>query len=109
VLWVLAFIIAEAIPFFSDLLSLMSSLFDCWFGFVFWGVAYLQLRREEMGPGWWKHLSLWGYAKLALNLLIIGLGFYILGPGVYATVQSIIDSYESGQFGSAFTCESNGL
>lgn len=30
--WVLAFIIAEVIPFFSDLLSLMSSLFDSFFG-----------------------------------------------------------------------------
>lgn len=30
--WVLAFIIAEIIPFFSDMLSLMSSLFDGWFG-----------------------------------------------------------------------------
>ena len=40
--WILAFIIAEVIPFFSDLLSLMSSLFDSFFGFIFWGVAYLR-------------------------------------------------------------------
>jgi ABC-type lipoprotein release transport system permease subunit len=30
--WAAAFIIAEVIPFFSDMLSLMSSLFDGWFG-----------------------------------------------------------------------------
>lgn len=30
--WVFAFLIAEVIPFFSDLLSLMSSLFDSFFG-----------------------------------------------------------------------------
>jgi hypothetical protein len=30
--WTAAFIIAEVIPFFSDMLSLMSSLFDGWFG-----------------------------------------------------------------------------
>lgn len=30
--WTAAFIIAEIIPFFSDMLSLMSSLFDGWFG-----------------------------------------------------------------------------
>lgn len=35
VLWIFAFIIAEVIPFFSDLLSLMSSLFDSFFGYVF--------------------------------------------------------------------------
>lgn len=108
-LWILAFIIAEAIPFFSDLLSLMSSLFDCWFGYVFWGVAYLQMRQEDFGPGWWKRLSPWGYFMLAINLVIIALGFYILGPGVYSTVQAIINDYESGLFGSAFTCASNAL
>ena len=31
--------IAEVIPFFSDLLSLMSSLLDSFFGFVFCGMA----------------------------------------------------------------------
>ncbi|KAI3605838.1 neutral amino acid [Moniliophthora roreri] len=30
--WIVAFVIAEVIPFFSDMLSLMSSLFDGWFG-----------------------------------------------------------------------------
>jgi hypothetical protein len=30
--WVIAFIIGESIPFFNDLLSLISSLFDSWFG-----------------------------------------------------------------------------
>jgi hypothetical protein len=33
--WVAAFIIAEVIPFFSDMLSLMCSLFDGWFGYVY--------------------------------------------------------------------------
>jgi hypothetical protein len=32
--WTAAFVIAEVIPFFSDMLSLMSSLFDGWFGCV---------------------------------------------------------------------------
>lgn len=30
--WIISFIIGEAVPFFSDLLSLISSLFDSWFG-----------------------------------------------------------------------------
>jgi hypothetical protein len=109
VTWVAAFVIAEVIPFFSDLLSLMSSLFDCWFGFVFWGVAYLQLRQEELGPGWWKRLTAWGYVKLVLNLLIIVIGLYILGPGVYAAVESIVLSYQDGPVGGVFSCATNGL
>ena len=34
VLWILAYIIGQAVPFFGDLLSLISSLFDSWYGFV---------------------------------------------------------------------------
>jgi hypothetical protein len=37
--WILAFVIAEVIPFFSDMLSLMSSLFDGWFGYVDLGLV----------------------------------------------------------------------
>ncbi|EDK40537.1 hypothetical protein PGUG_04635 [Meyerozyma guilliermondii ATCC 6260] len=117
-LWVLAFIIAEVIPFFSDLLSLMSSLFDCWFGFVFWGVAYFKLKRLHyrrqgepnvtMGQIF-KRATLVGKVEYVINLALVAIGFYILGPGLYATVQSIIWSYQAGAYGKAFTCVSNGL
>ena len=108
-LWAIAFVIAESIPFFSDLLSLMSSLFDCWFGYVFWGVAYLQLRQQEFGQGWWKSLNAWGYVKLAINIGMIVIGLYILGPGTYATVESIIQSFQQGLVKGVFRCASNGI
>ncbi|CAI4213900.1 unnamed protein product [Parascedosporium putredinis] len=53
VTWILAFIISEVIPFFADLLSLMSSLFDSFFGFIFWGVAYIRMRRATYGAKFW--------------------------------------------------------
>uniref|UniRef100_A0A060TBQ7 ARAD1D29084p n=1 Tax=Blastobotrys adeninivorans TaxID=409370 RepID=A0A060TBQ7_BLAAD len=107
--WVIAFIIAEVIPFFSDLLSLLSSLFDCWFGFVFWGMAWFYLRREELGPNWFRKLTWFGYVKMAINIFLIGMGLYILGPGTYATVQSIINSFKAGTVSGVFKCASNGL
>lgn len=64
--WILAFIIAEVIPFFSDLLSLMSSLFDSFFGFIFWGVAYLRMRRADHGPNFWKVRGIRG--PLSINI-----------------------------------------
>ncbi|KAG7902770.1 hypothetical protein KL907_003903 [Ogataea polymorpha] len=99
--WVVAFVIAEVIPFFSDLLSLMSSLFDCWFGFVYWGLAYFHVRDVRGG--------LWDKVQVVLNVGLIVLGFYILGPGVYAVVQSIINSYRAGEVGGVFGCADNGL
>ncbi|KAI3405209.1 hypothetical protein KGF56_001986 [Candida oxycetoniae] len=118
VLWVIAFVIAEVIPFFSDLLSLMSSLFDCFFGFIFWALAYFKLRKlyyyklEGVNVGLlslFKKSNLFQKGEFLLNVLIFGLGFYILGPGLYATIQSIIWSYQADAYGKPFSCKSNAL
>ncbi|KAA8652042.1 Aminomethyltransferase, mitochondrial [Aspergillus tanneri] len=109
VLWVLAFIISEVIPFFSDLLSIMSSLFDSFFGFIFWGVAYLRMRREDYGPGFYKNRGFRGWAGFLLNITLIGIGLFFLGPGTYASIDSVILNYRAGTVGSPFSCASNGL
>ncbi|RPD53679.1 hypothetical protein L226DRAFT_480597 [Lentinus tigrinus ALCF2SS1-7] len=99
--WVLAFIIAEVIPFFSDMLSLMSSLFDGWFGFIFWGMAYLTLY-----PGASRWAGQWRTAETLLNYGLIVFGFYVLVAGTYTSVKSIVIDY-TGQ--KVFTCVSNGV
>jgi hypothetical protein len=109
VLWAFAFIIAEVIPFFSDLLSLMSSLFDSFFGFIFWGVAYLRMRRADDGPQFYKARGFRSWFGAIFNVFLIFVGFLFLGPGTYASVDSIIQGYQLGSFGGAFSCQSNGL
>lgn len=102
--WIIAFVIAEIIPFFSDMLSLMSSLFDGWFGFIFWGMAYLSLHKgaaKWAGP--WKSL------ETLFNYFLIILGLYILIAGTYTSIQSIVDSYKQSLFGSPFSCASNAI
>ena len=88
-LWVLAFIIAEVIPFFADLLSLMSSLFDSFFGFIFWGVAYLRMRAADYGPYFWKVRGIKGMLGAAFNIILIGIGLLFLSGGTY--VSSILN------------------
>jgi hypothetical protein len=107
--WVLAFIIAEVIPFFADLLALMSSLFDSFFGWIYWGIAYMRMRKADYGPGYWKTRGFRGYFGFFLNIFIIGFGFFTLVAGTYASVQEIIDGYAANGFGGPFTCDSNGL
>ncbi|KAB5576098.1 amino-acid permease [Coniochaeta sp. 2T2.1] len=107
--WILAFIIAEVIPFFSSLLSLMSSLFDSFFGFIFWGVAYFRMRKVDGGLTLLKEHSVVGYLMAALNIAIILTGLFFLTAGTYVSVQSIIDEFEAGTVGSVFGCASNGL
>ncbi|KAF3771166.1 hypothetical protein M406DRAFT_286042 [Cryphonectria parasitica EP155] len=106
--WVVAFIISQVIPFFSDLLSLMSALFDSFFGFIFWGVAYFRMRNADGGWTFIKSQGFWGYAEAALNVLIIIIGIFFVGPGTYASVESIIIDFDPSS-GSVFTCATNGL
>jgi len=109
VTWVFAFIIAEVIPFFSDLLSLMSSLFDSFFGFIFWGVAYLRMRRVDYGPKFWSTRGFKGWCGTIVNIILVCIGLFFLSGGTYASVQSIINGYEGDTFGGPFTCAYNGL
>ncbi|RDB21777.1 N amino acid transport system protein [Hypsizygus marmoreus] len=102
--WIVAFIIAQVIPFFSDMLSLMCSLFDGWFGFIFWAMAYLSLH-----PGQEKWAGPLRSFETLLNYLFILLGAYITVAGTYTSVQSIIDSYAADLVGSLFSCASNAI
>ncbi|KAK6380678.1 uncharacterized protein PV06_09840 [Exophiala oligosperma] len=106
--WILAFIIAEVIPFFADLLSLMSSLFDSFFGWIFWGVAYIRMRYADLGPGFYRKRGIRGWVGFLMNVFIIIVGFYFLGAGTYTSVESIILDYEAGNVKGVFTCANNG-
>ena len=83
--WIIAFIIAEVIPFFSDLLSLMSSLFDSFFGFIFWGTAYMRMRRADYGPGWISKRGIRGLSGFILNVILICIGLFMLSGGTYVS------------------------
>ncbi|KAJ7222941.1 transmembrane amino acid transporter protein-domain-containing protein [Mycena rebaudengoi] len=101
VTWVFAFLIAEVIPFFSDMLSLMSSLFGA---FIYWGMAYLLLH-----PGQTRWAGPLRSFETLVNYFLIALGFFMLVAGTYTSIQSIIDSYAAAAVGSVFTCASNAL
>ncbi|KAK7951826.1 Transmembrane amino acid transporter [Apiospora aurea] len=107
--WILAFIIANVIPFFSSLLSLMSSLFDSFFGFIFWGVAYFRMRKADGSVALLKDRSIRGWLEGILNIIIILTGLFFLTAGTYASVEGIIEEFEAGTVGSIFQCASNGI
>lgn len=106
--WIASFIIAEVIPFFSSLLSVMSSLFNCWFGFIFWGLAYFRMRNADLKIGKTRQPII-DKLLVVLNAIIILTGFLYLTLGTYVSVQGIIDQYEAGNVGGVFSCKSNGL
>ncbi|PYH98427.1 amino acid transporter [Aspergillus ellipticus CBS 707.79] len=93
-----AFVIAEVIPFFSDLLSISSSLFISGFTFYFPALMWFLLIRE----GSWtspKNLALG-----ALNLMCLIIGLITLGAGTYASVDDIVINYREGTVRGVFSC-----
>lgn len=99
---VVAFIIAEAVPFFNTLLGLISSLFISGFTFYFPSLFWFMLIKEGKWNASWHNIGL----SIA-NVLIGIIGLAILGLGTWASVQDIVDSYAEGSISGSFTCDSS--
>ncbi|KAK4226698.1 amino-acid permease [Podospora fimiseda] len=98
VLTVFAWVIAGAVPFFSDLLAIVSALFISGFSFYFPAIMWFQFIKE--GP--WntkKNLALG-----ALNILCFLIGIVILGAGTYAAIEDIKIRYKNGTVNKPFSC-----
>lgn len=92
---IVAWVIAEAIPFFNDLLSLSSALFITGFTFYFPALMWFMLIRE--GPWYARHNLL----KSVVNAFVFVIGVAILIGGTYSSISDIV----SGSF-AAFTLTS---
>lgn len=86
----------------------MSSLFDSWFGFIFWGVAYFRMREADKKAGR-KHNAIADWTAMIINAVLIVVGILFLTVGTYASVQGIIDQFEAGTVRGVFSCASNGI
>ena len=87
---------------FNDLISLISSLFDSWFGYIFWFAAFFKINRHNSLRGW-------GILEAPLNVIMLIVGLLILGLGSYTSVESIIQSYHSGNAKTPFSCTNSKL
>lgn len=84
VMTIIAWIIAEAIPFFSDLLSISSSLFISGFTFYFPALMWFKLIKE----GKWYEKKNW--LKTGANAIIFVIGLMVLVGGTYASIADIV-------------------
>jgi hypothetical protein len=95
--WGLTFIFAEVMPSMGDFLSLLSSAFDSFFGFIYFAIAYYWLYRGSFFAGLGRSVM------TVIHILTMAVGLFILGPGLYAAVKAIIADY-SGTVATAFSC-----
>ncbi|KAK2754212.1 hypothetical protein FQN54_007091 [Arachnomyces sp. PD_36] len=98
VMTIIAFFIAEIIPFFSDLLSISSALFISGFTFYFPAIMWFKLIREG------KWTTPHNMALGALNGLTLLIGLVILVAGTYSSIDDILINYREGTVKGVFTC-----
>ncbi|KAI1659213.1 transmembrane amino acid transporter protein-domain-containing protein [Daldinia decipiens] len=94
----IAWVIAEAIPFFSDLLAISSALFISGFTFYFPAVFWFMLIKQGK---WYAKENI---LKSILNGLVFIIGMIVLVGGTYASIVDIIDGYSKGKVRGAFSC-----
>ncbi|KAK5159266.1 hypothetical protein LTS14_002408 [Recurvomyces mirabilis] len=97
-LWVIAWVIAESIPVFNDLNSLITALFASWFTYGLSGIFWLYMNYGQ----WFRNSrKIW---LTVLNFLILIMGAVICGIGLYASGKAIHDDAGSG---SSWSCADN--
>jgi amino acid permease len=68
--WLAAWIIAEAVPVFNDLLGLTSALFASWFTFGLSGMFWMKMNLTR-GPRWWQVMPRNGWHGGKTLLLLV--------------------------------------
>lgn len=96
--WVIAWVIAESIPVFSDLLGFVSALFASWFSYGLPGICWFYLNWHSGWFGSGKKIML-----SMVNFTLVILGCVICGVGLYASGYSMAQDSS----GSAWSCADN--
>ncbi|TIA72508.1 hypothetical protein E3P92_02188 [Wallemia ichthyophaga] len=101
--WIFGWVIANLIPFFSEMLSIISSIFSVWFALGLPGVCILHLYRTSE-PSWKHVFTLKRAPFIALACLCIAFSAVITPLGIYSAVENIKAGYENGTFDHPFSC-----
>ncbi|OJJ32733.1 hypothetical protein ASPWEDRAFT_115016 [Aspergillus wentii DTO 134E9] len=82
--WIIAWVIAEAIPVFNNLLSLVSALFASWFSFGFGGIFWLYLNKGNYFSSTRKTcLTIVNVGVLGVGITICALGLWVSGLAIH--------------------------
>lgn len=105
VFWTMAFILANAIPLFSSILSVSSALFVAWFTFGISGVMWLYLNWEVQFSSWRKILL------AILNWTILLLTLFMNGAGLWAAIDQLTAAFNdpASPVDGPFTCADNSV
>lgn len=97
-LWLVAWVIAESIPVFNDMLGIISALFASHFTYSMSAVFWLFMNYGQYGANWKK------MALTAVNILILGVGWAVCVLGLWTSGVAI---QQGASRGGVWTCKSN--
>lgn len=102
--WILAFVLASAIPIFDSILSISSATFIAWFTFGISGVFWYHRNWQDKFKG--RNIIL-----AVINALIIMQALFMNGAGLWASITRLIDTFnsQSNAVNGAFTCANNAI
>jgi hypothetical protein len=103
--WILVFILANAIPSFSNIIGVASALLVGWFSFGIPGIFWLHLNWKEQFNGF-RNICL---AILSYFLIVIAL--FLNSAGLWASITNLIALFNNPTSGvkGPFTCADNSL
>lgn len=96
-IWVVAFVIAESIPVFNNLLGLVCALFVSWFSYGFPGILWLYMHHGA----WFRDGRRTGLFAMNATLVVIGLVLCALG------LWSFGEAFAQGGQVEPWSCKSN--
>lgn len=96
-----AFVLAVGVPIFNYLIGIAASLFAAWYTYgiagMFW--AYDAYHYQGGSQAFKKQKTM-----TALSILTVIAGAFICVAGLYVTIVSIVEAYQSGAVPPPFTC-----
>jgi amino acid permease len=104
--WIVAFILANAIPVFNSIISVSSALFVSWFTFGISAVMWLYMNWRMQFTGGWRKTSL-----AVANWLILALTLFFNSAGMYGAVSELMAIFadRANNVDGPFTCGDNSL
>jgi hypothetical protein len=96
----LSFLVAEAIPVFGDLLSLIGAALATPLCMTIQGIMFIWLERGQKRTAWKTALHVWNGSMMLISL-------FVIGGGWYASVMQIHKSVSSGGTTKPFSCADN--
>jgi len=102
---ILSYVIASAIPFFGDLISLIGAIFGTTYCVQLEAGMFLYLqwpafKRPELRTKWF-------WFGVVMNVALILIGMFITVGGLYGSVLEIQASFADGSVGSPWSCRDN--